>query len=95
MASNIKSRVEDQTELALSRKPVKADVPVEMIRAQQSAAAAFSLACSASGLESTPGISATLKKARQRFRRICFALSVIELLIRFTRNGWRTSWAAL
>lgn len=51
MASNIKCRLEDQPELALSRKPVKADVPVEMIRAQQSAAAAFTLACSASGLE--------------------------------------------
>lgn len=41
----------DQSELALAREPVRADVSVEMIRRQRTASAAFSLACSASGLE--------------------------------------------
>ena len=45
------SRFEDQTELALARRPAQASVPIEMIRAQRTAAAAFTLACSASGLE--------------------------------------------
>ena len=45
------SRFEDQTELALARRPAQASVPIEMIRAQRTVAAAFTLACSASGLE--------------------------------------------
>jgi wyosine [tRNA(Phe)-imidazoG37] synthetase (radical SAM superfamily) len=39
------------TELALSRAPEQAQVPIELIRRQQSAGAAFSLACQASGLD--------------------------------------------
>lgn len=41
----------EQPELALAREPVRADVPINIIRAQKTAAAAFTLACSASGLE--------------------------------------------
>lgn len=54
MGSNINARFEDhahQAELALTRTPVQADVPIETVRKQKSAAAAFTLACSASGLE--------------------------------------------
>jgi hypothetical protein len=40
-----------QVELPLARAPVSASVPMEMIRAQKTHAAAFTLACSASGLE--------------------------------------------
>lgn len=42
---------EDQPELALIRAAEPAIVPIETIRRQKSAAAAFSLACSVSGLE--------------------------------------------
>ena len=42
--------VVEQAELALSREPSRAVVPIEMIRAQRSAAAAITLACTASGL---------------------------------------------
>lgn len=41
----------EQPELALAREPSRMTVPIETIRAQKSAAAAFSLACSVSGLE--------------------------------------------
>lgn len=41
----------DQAELALVRAPQQAAVPIELVRAQRSAAAAFTLACSVSGLE--------------------------------------------
>ena len=41
----------EQSELALARAPQRVSVPMEMIRAQRTAAAAFSLACSVSGLE--------------------------------------------
>lgn len=44
------SRV-DHPELALARAPEKTEVPIELVRRQHSAAAAFSLACQASGLE--------------------------------------------
>lgn len=40
-----------QAELALSRAPEKVAVPIELVRQQKTAAAAFSLACSVSGLE--------------------------------------------
>ena len=40
-----------QVELSLSRAPERAAVPIEMVRAQKSAGAAFTLACSVSGLE--------------------------------------------
>jgi plasmid maintenance system antidote protein VapI len=43
--------IEDQHELALARAPQRASVPLDMIRAQKTAAAAFTLACSVSGLE--------------------------------------------
>lgn len=43
--------VEDQYELALARTPERGAVPVEVIRAQKTAAAAFTLATSISGLE--------------------------------------------
>lgn len=42
---------EDQHELALARAPQRGAVPLELIRAQKTAAAAFTLACSVSGLE--------------------------------------------
>lgn len=42
---------EDQHELALVRAPQRTAVPLEMVRAQKTAAAAFTLACSVSGLE--------------------------------------------
>jgi hypothetical protein len=41
----------EQPELALARKPQSAIVPIELVRNQKNAAAAFSLACSVSGLE--------------------------------------------
>ena len=41
----------DLPELPLARAPAKVDVPIEMIRNMKSAAAAFTLACNASGLE--------------------------------------------
>jgi hypothetical protein len=37
--------------MALSRDPERAGVPIEMVRAQKSSGAAFTLACSVSGLE--------------------------------------------
>lgn len=42
---------ENQPELALVRAPHRGNVPLEMVRAQKTAAAAFTLACSVSGLE--------------------------------------------
>ena len=41
----------EQPELALSREPRQSNVPIEVVRAQKNAAAAFSLACNVSGLE--------------------------------------------
>lgn len=41
----------EQPELALSREPQRATVPIEVVRAQKNAAAAFTLACNVSGLE--------------------------------------------
>lgn len=41
----------EQPELALARAPQRSTVPMEVVRAQKSAAAAFSLACNVSGLE--------------------------------------------
>lgn len=41
----------EQPELALSREPQRAAVPIELVRAQKSAGAAFTLACSISGLD--------------------------------------------
>lgn len=37
--------------MALARRPAQADVPIEIIRAQKTSGAAFSLACQASGLD--------------------------------------------
>lgn len=55
MQSNVLRRVadprEDQPELALVRAVEPAEVPIETIRRQKTSAAAFSLACSVSGLE--------------------------------------------
>lgn len=45
------THVADQGELALARKPQGLSVPIEMIRAKKTAAAAFTLACDTSGLE--------------------------------------------
>lgn len=41
----------EQPELALSREPNRASVPIEVVRAQKSSGAAFTLACNVSGLE--------------------------------------------
>lgn len=55
MQSNVLSRfdgrIDDQPELALVRAPESVDIPIEMVRKQRSASAAFSLACSVSGLD--------------------------------------------
>lgn len=51
MASKNLTRVDDQGELSLARHAEPNEVPIEMIRRQRSAAAAFSLACQSSGLE--------------------------------------------
>lgn len=51
MASKDLRPVDGQGELALARHAEPNDVPVELIRRQKSAAAAFSLACQSSGLE--------------------------------------------
>lgn len=40
-----------QSELALARAPLQASVPIELVRSQRSASAAFTLACTVSGLE--------------------------------------------
>lgn len=45
------SLADPQIELALSRPAAQAMVPIEVIRKQRSGGSAFSLACSASGLE--------------------------------------------
>lgn len=45
------TQFEDQPELALARAPKHSTVPMEMVRAQKNAAAAFTLACNVSGLE--------------------------------------------
>lgn len=44
-------RVVDQQELALLRTPEMPEIPIELIRAQKTGGAAFSLACQTSGLE--------------------------------------------
>jgi hypothetical protein len=43
--------VVEQAELALTREPSRTSVPIEMVRTQKTAAGAFSLACTVSGLE--------------------------------------------
>lgn len=43
--------IEDQQELPLAREASSVSVPIEIVRAQKTAAAAFTLACSTSGLE--------------------------------------------
>jgi len=45
------TRLGEPLELPLSRKPEQADTPIEMVRRQHSAGAAFCLACQTSGLE--------------------------------------------
>lgn len=51
MKSNNLSGVAGQAELALMRRPDGSAIPIELVRAQRSSGAAFSLACQASGLE--------------------------------------------
>lgn len=51
VTSNKLSRDVEQGELALARYAESNEVPVEMIRRQKTAAAAFALACQSSGLE--------------------------------------------
>lgn len=43
--------LEPQAELALARRPAAVSIPIETVRSQKTAAAAFTLACSVSGLE--------------------------------------------
>lgn len=45
------NRIAHHLELALARPPEQAEIPIDLIRRQHSAASAFSLACQASGLE--------------------------------------------
>jgi hypothetical protein len=45
------NRIAHHLELALTRPPEQAEIPIDLIRRQHSAAAAFALACQASGLE--------------------------------------------
>ena len=49
--SNNMTSLHMQAELALAREPSQVIVPIELVRTQKTAAAAFSLACSVSGLE--------------------------------------------
>lgn len=51
MASNNVLPFENQSELALARSPNRSTTAIETVRAQRTAAAAFTLACSVSGLE--------------------------------------------
>lgn len=51
MKSNHLCAVDGQAELALARRPDSVDVSIEIIRAQKTSGAAFSLACQASGLD--------------------------------------------
>ena len=51
MASKDLCRVDLQGELPLARRADANDVPVELLRRQRTAAAAFTLACQSSGLE--------------------------------------------
>jgi hypothetical protein len=51
VASKEMRSVDGQGELALSRRAEPNDMPIEVVRRQKSAAAAFSLACQSSGLE--------------------------------------------
>ena len=51
MKSKELRRSDDQSELPLSRRAEPNDVPIEMVRRQRTAAAAFALACQSSGLE--------------------------------------------
>lgn len=51
MASKDMTRNDEQGELLLSRRAEPNEVPIEMIRRQKAAGAAFSLACQSSGLE--------------------------------------------
>lgn len=51
MASKLLNRVDDQVELSLSRRAEPNEIPIEMIRRQRGAGAAFALACQSSGLE--------------------------------------------
>ncbi len=45
------NRIANHLELALARPPEQAEIPIDLIRRQHSAAGAFSLSCQASGLE--------------------------------------------
>lgn len=51
MASKDSSRLDGQSELLLIRRAEPNDMPIEVVRRQKSAAAAFALACQSSGLE--------------------------------------------
>lgn len=51
MASKEMRSVDGQGELALSRRAEPNEMPIEVVRRQKSAAAAFALACQSSGLE--------------------------------------------
>lgn len=44
-------RVEEQSELALARRPQQVEVPIELICAKRTAGAAFTLSCDTSGLD--------------------------------------------
>jgi hypothetical protein len=51
VASKELQRVDGQAELVLCRRAEPNEVPIEIVRRQKSAAAAFALACQSSGLE--------------------------------------------
>lgn len=51
MTSHLLRSVDEQSELALSRRAEPNTVPIEMIHRQKTAASAFALACQSSGLE--------------------------------------------
>jgi len=51
MKSNHLCAVDGQAELALSRRPESVEVSIEIVRAQKTSGAAFSLACQAAGLD--------------------------------------------
>lgn len=65
----------EQSELGLTRRPNRVEIPVEMVRSKRTAGAAFTLACDASGLED---------------KEICSALGVDKATFSRMKNGTNT-----
>jgi hypothetical protein len=98
VASKELSRVEEQSELALIRKAEPNEVPLEMIRRQKSAAAAFALAVSSSGLEDKevyaslgidPGYFSRIKKGEATLQ-----AELVPLFCEIVNNRIYPEWMA-